>query len=275
MRRDLWRRALSSTVIVLCGVAVLVALVPLAFVLFYVVKQGVSALSYAFFTEMPRPVGEVGAAWHGSPGRCRDPARGDFRRADRHHEGPLCRRVLRTRCGRGAFRRRRPGVPSDRYRIFLLQHRGAAVPPVLGAGGRLALGTDDSAIMRTTETAAIGTLPTLREGASRSGHPLPDRFTVCAPPLTNLTGFCLALSRIAGETAPLLFTRSTRFLRPTSAAHLDAAGSLTYAISPYEDLHRHAGPARSFWSRWCSLLAAARCRHARWKLIVALAAPYW
>ena len=45
MSRDTWRRGLSHVVIVLCGGAVLVALVPLALVLFYVVTQGVTALS--------------------------------------------------------------------------------------------------------------------------------------------------------------------------------------------------------------------------------------
>src|SRR5436305_14574187 len=43
-----------------CAVAVLLALVPLAAILFYVIKEGAGALNLAFFTHTPRPVGEVG-----------------------------------------------------------------------------------------------------------------------------------------------------------------------------------------------------------------------
>ena len=54
------RRLLSGFVVVLCGAAVVVALVPLAFVFFYVIKQGFSSLNWDFFTKMPKPVGEAG-----------------------------------------------------------------------------------------------------------------------------------------------------------------------------------------------------------------------
>ena len=60
MMRDRWRRALSHLVVGLCAAAVLLALVPLAFVLFYVVSQGVASLTLDFFTQMPTPVGEAG-----------------------------------------------------------------------------------------------------------------------------------------------------------------------------------------------------------------------
>ena len=59
MRNQL-RKLVSHTVVLLCGLSVLLALVPLALVLFYVISQGVSSLNWAFFTEMPRPVGEAG-----------------------------------------------------------------------------------------------------------------------------------------------------------------------------------------------------------------------
>ncbi len=58
--RNRFRKALSHVIVGLCALAVLVALVPLAFVLFYVVTQGVTSLSLSFFTEMPKPVGEPG-----------------------------------------------------------------------------------------------------------------------------------------------------------------------------------------------------------------------
>ncbi|MCA1562318.1 MAG: hypothetical protein LC804_19280 [Acidobacteria bacterium] len=60
MTRDRWRRGLSHTIVALCAAAVLLALIPLALVLFYVVSQGITSLNLAFFTNMPAPVGEPG-----------------------------------------------------------------------------------------------------------------------------------------------------------------------------------------------------------------------
>jgi len=54
------RKIVSRIFEVLCGAAVLVALIPLALILFYVVKEGAGALNLAFFTQMPKPVGEAG-----------------------------------------------------------------------------------------------------------------------------------------------------------------------------------------------------------------------
>ena len=58
--RTRYRKALSLTVAVLCTGAVLLALVPLALVLFYVITQGIASLNWAFFTNMPAPIGEPG-----------------------------------------------------------------------------------------------------------------------------------------------------------------------------------------------------------------------
>ncbi len=51
------RKFISNLVVTLCGASVLLALVPLAMILFYVVSQGFSALNVAFFTQLPKPVG--------------------------------------------------------------------------------------------------------------------------------------------------------------------------------------------------------------------------
>jgi phosphate transport system permease protein len=60
MNRDLRRKVASHVIVVLCAGAVLLALIPLALVLFYVVSQGITSLNWAFFTHMPTPVGEAG-----------------------------------------------------------------------------------------------------------------------------------------------------------------------------------------------------------------------
>ena len=54
------RKALSSLFVAFCALSVLFALIPLALILFFVISQGIQALNVAFFTQMPRPVGEEG-----------------------------------------------------------------------------------------------------------------------------------------------------------------------------------------------------------------------
>ena len=60
MNRTARRKALSGLVVLLCGAAVVVALVPLFFVFAYVLQKGFSSLNWDFFTKMPKPVGETG-----------------------------------------------------------------------------------------------------------------------------------------------------------------------------------------------------------------------
>ena len=60
MRHDTVRRVKSRIVVWLCLLAVVLALIPLAFILFFVVTQGLLSLSVDFFTHTPVPVGESG-----------------------------------------------------------------------------------------------------------------------------------------------------------------------------------------------------------------------
>src|SRR5215831_3533301 len=54
------RKLLSSLFVGFCGGAVVLALIPLALILFFVVSRGILSLNLAFFTHMPTPVGEAG-----------------------------------------------------------------------------------------------------------------------------------------------------------------------------------------------------------------------
>src|SRR5947209_4070909 len=54
------RKAVSSLFVAFCACSVLIALVPLGFILFFVVTQGIGAINIDFFTQMPKPVGEAG-----------------------------------------------------------------------------------------------------------------------------------------------------------------------------------------------------------------------
>ncbi|HTI43993.1 MAG TPA: hypothetical protein VL693_19340, partial [Vicinamibacterales bacterium] len=54
------RKIISAVFVGACGLAVVVALIPLAFVLFFVLSQGIQSLNLDFFLHNPRPVGETG-----------------------------------------------------------------------------------------------------------------------------------------------------------------------------------------------------------------------
>ena len=60
LMRNTYRRVVSHVVMGLCGLSVLLALVPLVLILFYVLTQGLTSLNWAFIVDMPKPVGEPG-----------------------------------------------------------------------------------------------------------------------------------------------------------------------------------------------------------------------
>jgi phosphate transport system permease protein len=139
------------------------------------------------------------------------------------------------------------GVPSIVIGVFAY----AAVVLPLGhfstlAGG-FALGMMMIPIItRTTEELLLLVPNALREGALALGATRARAvFSVIVPAALPgiITGVVLALARIAGETAPLLFTSfnnaffSTSLTQPISSITVQV---FAYAISPYEDWHRQA-----------------------------------
>jgi phosphate transport system permease protein len=101
-------------------------------------------------------------------------------------------------------------------------------------------------IARTTEELLLLVPNTLREGALALGATRARAvFTVIVPAALPgiITGVVLALARIAGETAPLLFTSFNNQYFSTSIRQPIASMTVqiyTYAISPYQDQHRQA-----------------------------------
>jgi phosphate transport system permease protein len=139
------------------------------------------------------------------------------------------------------------GVPSIVIGVFAY---GIAVLPFRqfsALAGGVALGIMMiPLIMRTTEELLRLVPPTLKEGALALGATRARAvFTVVLPAALPgiITGVLLAVARIAGETAPLLFTAfnnqyfSTELRQPISTLTVQV---YTYAISPYEDWHRQA-----------------------------------
>lgn len=245
------RRLQSALFVAFCGGAVVLALVPLAMVLAYVVMQGSAALSLSFFTHMPTPVGEAGGGMANAIvgtlllallGSCLAVPIGVMSGIYMsEYAGTTLAAMIRFAADT------LNGVPSIVTGVFAY---GIAVLPFKhfsAFAGGLALGIMMVPIIaRTTEELLLLVPGTMREGALALGATRARAvFTVVVPAAAPgiVTGVVLALARIAGETAPLLFTSfnnrffSSRLDQPIASLTVQV---FTYAISPYEDWHRQA-----------------------------------
>ena len=236
------------------GVAVLtviLVLVPLFAIFAYLVYRGVGSINWAFLTQTPKPVGEAGG------GMANAIVGSAFILA--------LASVLGVPVGVGAgiyiaeFGRNRfgdvirftadvlNGVPSIvvgivAYSIVVLSQKHFSA---LAGGVALAIMMIPT-ITRTTEEMLLLVPQALREAAYGLGVPR-WRTTISITLRTAtsgvITGIMLAFARVAGETAPLLFTAfgnqfwNLRVNQPTAALPLQI---FNYAISPYDEWHRQA-----------------------------------
>jgi len=245
------RKVFSRIFETLCALAVIVALIPLAMILFYVIKEGFGALNVDFFTHMPKPVGESG-------GGMANAIAGTLiligiAAAFAVPVGCLCGIHLSEYPGTKFSSIVRfaadvlNGVPSIVVGIFAY---GILVLPVKrfsAIAGGVALGLlMIPIVVRTTEELLRLVPGGLREGALALGATRGRAvFSVIVPAALPgiLTGILVALARVAGETAPLLFTAfnnrfwSTSLTQPIASLTVQV---FTYAISPYDDWHRQA-----------------------------------
>ena len=246
-----WRKTLSSLFVGFCALSVLMALVPLAFILFFVVSEGISAVNLDFFTKMPKPVGETGGGMANAiVGTLILTGLGS---AFAVPIGVLSGVYMSEYAGTRLASLVRfaadtlNGVPSIVIGVFVY---GIAVLPFKqfsAIAGGLALGVMMIPIIaRTTEELLLLVPGTMREGALALGATRSRAvFTVVLPSALPgiITGIVLALARIAGETAPLLFTSFNNRFFTTSLTQPIASLTVqvfTYAISPYKDWHRQA-----------------------------------
>ena len=249
MRRP--RMILSSLFVAFCAASVIVALVPLAFILFFVVSQGVQALNLAFFTHMPTPVGESGggmanaivgtliltslAAVMAVPIGI---VSGIYM-----SEYAGTRFAALVRFAADTLN----GVPSIVIGLFAYTIVVVPFRQFSALAGGFALGTMMIPIIaRTTEELLLLVPGSMREGALALGATRARAvFSVVVPAALPgiITGIILALARVAGETAPLLFTAfnnryfSTSLTQPISTLTVQV---FTYATGPYQDWHRQA-----------------------------------
>ena len=247
LRRNIANYAVST----LAVVATVVVIVPLVAILFYLVYMGASSLNLAFFTHIPAPVGESGggmanaivgsgiilalASLIGVPiGIAAGVYLAEF------GQGTLLANAVRFTADV------LNGVPSIvmGISVFALLVQGRHFSAYSGgvALGIMMIPT----ITRTTEE-MLATVPhAIREAALGLG--VPKWRTVISVSLRTaspgiITGCMLAFARVAGETAPLLFTAfgnqfwSFRLNEPIAALPLQI---FVYATGPYDEWHRLA-----------------------------------
>jgi phosphate transport system permease protein len=239
---------------VMTGVAVLtviLVLVPLFAIFAYLVYRGVGSINWAFLTQTPKPVGEAGG------GMANAIVGSVFILA--------LASILGVPIGVGAgiylaeFGRNRfgdvirftadvlNGVPSIvigivAYSIVVLYQKHFSA---LAGGVALAIMMIPT-ITRTAEEMLLLVPQALREAAYGLGIPRwRTTLSITLRTATSgvITGIMLAFARVAGETAPLLFTAfgnqfwNLRANQPTAALPLQI---FSYAISPYDEWHRQA-----------------------------------
>jgi phosphate transport system permease protein len=230
---------------------VVLALMPVALIFSYVVSQGFQSISWEFFTHSPKPVGEPGGGMANAiVGTIILTGLGSLMAVPigvlsgiYMAEFTGSRFASLTRFAADTLN----GVPSIVVGVFAY---GLVVLPIgrfSALAGGVALGFMMIPIIaRTTEELLLLVPTTLREGALALGASRGRAvFSVVVPAALPgiITGIVLALARIAGETAPLLFTSfsnrffSTDLTQPIASLTVQV---FTYAISPYDDWHRQA-----------------------------------
>ena len=250
--RGLARRRLMSVVMVslTCAAAAL-AVVPLVVILAYLMKQGAGALSLDFFIHTPKPVGEAG-------GGMANAIVGTLILI-----GIASAVGLPVGIGAGLYLAEQRGTRLANLVRFLADVLNGLPSIVMGifaweflvrpfghfsalAGGAAIGAMMIPLVTRTTEE-MVRTVPqSLREAALALGYPRwrTSLQIVLRTALGGIvTGVLVAVARVAGETAPLLFTAfgnnfwSTKLTQPIAALPLQI---FTYAISPYDEWHAQA-----------------------------------
>jgi phosphate transport system permease protein len=237
-----------------CVLAAVIALVPLISVLYYVTARGIGGINLDFFTELPKPVGEAGGGMANAivgtlklvllacaigipPGVLAGVYLAEFGHS---RFGKLVRFSADVMSG----------VPSITVGIFVYSLVVLQTKQFSALAGGIALAVLMlPTVTRTTEELLKLVPESLREAALGLGLPkwratLRVMLRTAAPGIA--TGVMLAVARVAGETAPLLFTAfnnrfwSSGLNEPTASLPVNI---YTYAVSPYEEWHRQAWTA--------------------------------
>jgi phosphate transport system permease protein len=249
-----WRKLVSGFMLTMTGVCAMVAVSVLFFILGYLVFHGGKSISWSFFTQLPKPVGEIG--------------------------GGMANAIVGS--AKLLFLATLVGVPVGFFgAIYLAEFSGTTTAFVVRYAADLLNGVPSIVIgifayalvvlpfkqfstlaggftlglmmipitLRSTEEFLLAVPRSLREGAMALGASKWKTIaTVIVPAAYRgiLTAVLLAFARVAGETAPLLFTAlgnrywSPGWNQPTASLPVMI---FNYATAPYEDWHRQAWAA--------------------------------
>ena len=249
-----WRKFVSGVMLTMTGVCAVVAVAVLFFILGYLVYHGSTAINWNFFTKLPSPPGETGggmanailgsgkllllAALIGVPiGFLGAIYLAEF-------SGTTVAFIVRYAADL------LNGVPSIVIGIFAYILAVLPFKHFSTLAGGLALGLMMIPItLRSTEEFLRAVPRNLREGSMALGASKYRTIVSVIVPAAYrgiLTAILLAFARVAGETAPLLFTAlgnrywSPGWNQPSSSLPVMI---YNYAQSPYEDWHRQAWAA--------------------------------
>lgn len=250
-RHHALRKLKSNVMVAVTVLATIVALVPLFLVLGYLLSKGASSVNWAFFTRMPAPVGQAGGGMANAIVGTLELV--GIAVALGVPVGIGAGIYLAENRGRGFAQFVRfaadvmMGVPSIvvgifAYALFVRPFGGFST-----ISGSLALAIIMIPLVTRTAEEMILLVPhELREAALALGVP---RWRTTLSVITRsaasgiATGVILAIARVAGETAPLLFTAfgnrfwSTSLTQPIASLTVQV---YTYAISPFADWQRQA-----------------------------------
>ena len=242
------RRGVNVVMVGVTYVAAILATLPLVFILAHLIREGASAISLDFFTQLPRPIGEPGggmlngivgtlvliaiAATFGLPIGI---GAGLYLAENR---GTLLATAVRF------LSDVLNGLPSIVMGIFAWQFLVKPMGHFSAIAGGIALGTMMIPLVTRATEEMIRTVPiSLREAALALGYSRwrTSLVVVLRTALPGIvTGALVAIARIAGETAPLLFTALGNYFWSVGLGAPIAALPLqifTYAISPYDAQH--------------------------------------
>lgn len=255
MTRQTWRKLESAIALSLCAFAAFIGLFWLVFILGDVLVQGAGALNWAFFTQDPVPPGMEG-------GGLRNAFVGQFlitlvatligvplgvlggTFVAEYARGKAIARVISDLSDIMV------SVPSIVVGTFIYAIIVQPLGHFNGWAGSVALAVIMiPVVLRTTESMLTLVPWTLREAAFALGAPY---YKVIVQVVYRgaaagiFTGVLLSIARVAGETAPLLFTSfsnnffSTDMNQPISSLTVTI---FQYAMGPYDDWHRQAWAA--------------------------------
>jgi len=248
---SLWRRGVNNLVTVAAVGAVILVLLPLGIIFGYLVYKGIGSINIAFLTQTPKPVGEVGGGMaNGIAGSALILSIASIMGVPIGiGAGIYLAEYGRNRLG-NVIRFTADvlnGVPSIvigivAYAIVVLTQKSYSA---LAGGVALAIMMIPT-IARTTEEMLLLVPHNVREaayglGVSRWRTTL--SITLRTATSGVITGVMLAFARVAGETAPLIFTAfgnnfwNWKLNQPTGALSLQI---YYYATSPFDDWHRQA-----------------------------------